>query len=296
MEFRDDMKARGIIAKGQGFDSFAKLTGKATQVSQKAADILKGSVPEAEQLSAKVSAAKGAQDILSTVSDLFEKKDLRNKEQVANLIASLEKSGIKGESTAQVMNVLRDKALQSGDEDLARYIETELPKLSQEYDLTQAIGKKGFKEFGQTLEGLGVRGAAYVGRAANKLPQAAEEFKQGLGIPGKLPSLSPAAKLVSRLREAIPGNEAQRGVAIGREAAAQAQPKLTPVQKSRSLYEADSDTLKGISDRLSTSDNDKIKGYSQTLNKALETGNSAMKNAVLFQISQDPKARELINP
>jgi hypothetical protein len=298
-QFREAMKGLGLIAKGQGFDTFPELTGKASQISKSASDILKKSVPGAEELSSKVSAAKSAQDILNTVNDVFERKDLKAYERTAALIAALERSGIKGESASKLMETLAEKAEQAGVPELSNYIKSELPKLAQEYELSQVIGKKGFSGFGQTVEGLGVRGAAYLGRAAKALPEAVDEFKQGLGIPsipGAKKGADSISALLNRLKEKAPGNAEQRGVAIGREAAALAQPKMTPAQTSKSLYEADPDTLNSLSDNLSQSDNEKMRGYGNSLKNAIETNNTALKNAVLFQISQDPKARKLISP
>ncbi len=300
-QFREAMKARGVIAKGQGFDSFAELTGKASKISQKSSDILKSQVPGAEELSAKVSAAKGGQDILNTVNQLFERKDMRNTDQVAQLIAGLEKSGIKGQSAVEVMNVLRDKAVAAGDTELAKYIETELPKLAQQYDLSQAIGKSGLKPLG-TVEGIGIRGAAMLGRAAKEAPEAINQFKSGLGIPQKAGVPSSIKSLLKKSAGLVPGTAAQRGIAVGREIEALTEPKRTekpriekPVDVSRSLYDANTETLNKAASVLTTSDNTKIQDYGRSLQKAIESGNSQLKNAILFQISQDPKAREMIN-
>lgn len=69
-------------------------------------------------------------------------------------------------------------------------------------------------------------------------------------------------------------------------------PSKTPAEHSKSVYYSSNDELKMNAAKLSQ--NPEFKTLSDALVKAIDTNDSGKKNAVLFSIMQNPKARELM--
>lgn len=72
--------------------------------------------------------------------------------------------------------------------------------------------------------------------------------------------------------------------------------KSGPAKVSRDLYRAADDELKGLADALEQSGVPGVESLGIALRRGLDNKNQAAKNAALFTILQDPRARLLISP
>lgn len=293
-ELRDTLSARSRLAKGTATpDTFPGLTGQATNAAQGVGDVLNDTVPGLADANSQYSANKSAQDLLKTISPLFEKQNLQNQQQIAQIIANAEGSGLKSATAEEFINRIKDYAQQSGNPDLVQLIEDKAPDIAKRFDLTQKAQSTGF-----SLNPV---------KAAKNLASGAIGTANQLGNS----SLAPAASFLSKAATS-PAQEATSqilGRTLGGDLIQQGQPKppmrfpdqssnnsnpneTKPLQLSKDLYSANDDQLRQVTSTLAQDPS--LKSLSTSLSQAIENNDNMRKNTTLFALLQNPRARQLI--
>lgn len=291
-QLRDTLKGRSILASSPNTpDDFSSLTNKATAAAQGVGDVLNDAVPGLAPANAQYAANASAQDLLKTISPLFERQSIQNQQQIAQIISNVEGKGLKSATADELIQKLKDYADQSGNQDLQDLIENKAPDIAKRFDLTQKIQGQGLS-FNpvKLLNPTTLGGANIIGNSplAPAVSGAANAFT------------SPTQEAISNtLGRVLPGNLIKQGED------AKTNPPLKlpdqssgnterPLQLSKSLYAANSDQLKDVSNRLAQDPS--LKSLSTSLNQAIDNKDEMRKNSTLFALLQNPKARQLIYP
>ncbi len=292
-QLRDTLSARSRLAQSPlAPDTFPALTGQATGAAQGVGEALNEGVPGLAPINAQYSANASAQDLLKTISPLFEKQNLQNQQQIAQIIANAEGSGLKSATAEEFINRIKDYAQQSGNSDLVQIIEDKAPDIAQRFDLTQKAQTSGFS---LNPVKLAKNAATLPISTANKLGQSAA---------APVVDLSTQA-LTSPFQQ---GASQALGRTVGGALIQQGQPKpplkypdqgnntnpnnTKPLELSKDLYSASPDQLKQVT---ATLDQDPaLKSLSSNLNQAIENNDQTRKNSTLFALLQNPRARQLM--
>lgn len=292
-QMRDTLSARSRLAQSPlSPDTFSSLTGQATGAAQGIGDALNEAVPGLASANSQYAANASAQDLLKTISPLFEKQNLQNQQQIAQIIANAEGTGLKSATAEEFINRIKEYAQQSGNQDLVQTIEDKAPDIAERFDLTQKAQNSGF-----SLNPIAMAkniASGSVG-AANKAGQSSAAPLINMG----------ANAATSPFQE---GLTQDLGRTVGGALIQQGQPKpplkypdqssntnaneTKPLQLSKDLYSANPDQLKQVS--ASLEQDPTLKSLSSSLNQAIDTNDNTRKNSTLFALLQNPRARQLI--
>lgn len=209
--------------------------------------------------------------------------------ELINAVEAMQDTSKKGMFTRKALDnaIAKIKQIPEVGEELGDKIANRMDKLVEDFQFQRKLAPS--QEIGaQVLKGLS-QGANLIGYTGNALLKQLPEY-----VAEKLPISREAIKTIEK---EIPEVRAAIGksipTSIVRSMATSINEEDQPKEVSKNLYTSTNDELTSLSNSLSQSPDTKYLGDS--LNKAIINNDIQAKNAALFAIAQNPKARKYYN-
>lgn len=295
-ELRDTLSSRSRLAKSPlAPDTFPALTNQSTGAAQGVGEALNEGVPGLAPANAQYAANASAEELLKTVSPLFERESVQNQQQIAQIIANAEGKGLKSATAEDFIQKIKDYAQESGNPDLVDIIENKAPDIAKRFDLTQKMQKE---TLGWNPLKLAKPTVLSLANKAGNTPVVGPTI-EGVTKAVTSPFQEATTQAVGRV---VPGKFIQNMEDQRRniqtplkypDQGSNTNPNETkPLQLSKDLYSANPAQLKDVATSLAQDPT--LKSLSASLNQALENNDTMRKNTTLFALLQNPRARQLI--